>query len=154
MIMKTALARSLAPVLALTAGLAGQASAFPVFPMSYSLSCTGTRSGGAALSLVGRIQFNNLGAAVGSATFVNGSIIQFTSFTATFTNGNANAQGVGGNGIPQGCFRGTASFGGDTFGVLSQFFGCYHETMHGFELTQTASSLGAGTALTCRGTEM
>jgi hypothetical protein len=138
----------------ISTGVIAPAEAFPVFPMSYALSCTGTTGGGAALSLVGRIQFNNHVSALGGAEFVHGSIIQFASFTATFTHGTANAQGVGGNGIPQGCFTGTASFSGDTFGVLNGFFGCYHTTVHGFELTQTSSSLGAGTVLTCRATEM
>jgi len=138
----------------LAMSLYGTAQAFPVNPTSYSLSCTGVKGGGGDLSLVGRIQFNNLTAAVGGAEFVNGSIIQFASFTATFTNGTATAQGTGGNGIPQGCFTGKAIFGGDTFGVLNSFFGCYNETLHGFELTQTSSNLGAGTVLTCRGTEI
>ena len=134
--------------------LLGTAQAFPINPTSYSLSCTGVKGAGGNLSLVGRIQFNNLNAAVGGAEFVNGSIIQFASFTASFTNGTANAQGTGGNGIPQGCFTGKAIFSGDAFGVLNSFFGCYNETLHGFELTQTSSSLGAGTVLTCRGTEI
>jgi hypothetical protein len=138
----------------LAASVFSAAQAFPVSPTSYSLSCTGTKGGGGNLSLVGRVQFNSFTAAVGSAEFVNGSIIQFTSFTATFTNGTGNAQGTTGNNIPQGCFTGTASFSGDAFGVLNGFFGCYNETLHGFELTQTSSSLGAGTTLTCRATEM
>ncbi len=138
----------------LVMGYIADASAFPVFPVSYSLSCTGTNGSGGNLSLVGRIQFNTNAAAVGSAEFVNGSIIQFTSFTASFTNGTGNAQGSTGNLIPQGCFKGTSIFSGDVFGVLSSFFGCYNETQHGFELTQTSSNLGSGSALTCRATEM
>lgn len=137
----------------LAAGSSG-AAAFPVYPISYNLSCTGVSGSGANLSLVGRIQFNNSTAAVGGAEFVNGSIIQFTSFTASFTNGTANAQGTTGNAIPQGCFKGGANFSGDVWGVLSGFFGCYSETLHGFELTQTSSGLGAGTVLTCRATQM
>lgn len=133
--------------------LLGTAQAFPINPTSYSLSCTGVKGAGGNLSLVGRIQFNSLTTAVGGAEFVNGSIVQFASFSATITNGTANAQGTGGNSIPQGCFSGSAIFSGDTFGVLSNFFGCYNETLHGFELTQTSSNLGSGTVLTCRGTE-
>ncbi len=130
------------------------AKAQALFPHSYDLACTGINGGGAALSLVGVIQFNGVISAVGGAEFVNGGIIQFLSFTASFTNGTASAQGVGGNTIPKGCFTGGASFSGDAFGVLSGFFGCYNETTHGFDLTQTSSSLGTGAALTCHAKEM
>ncbi len=61
----------------------GTAQAFPINPTSYSLSCTGVKGAGGNLSLVGRIQFNSLTTAVGGAEFVNGSIIQFASFSAT-----------------------------------------------------------------------
>jgi hypothetical protein len=140
-------------VIIVLASLTGRANAQALFPHTYELSCSGHSSSN-NLSLVGDIQFNSTTAAVGGAEFVNGSIIQFASFTATFTNGTANAQGVGGNGIPKGCFGGTANFSGDTFGVLGHFFGCYSETTHGFTLTQTSSSLGANTALTCDAKEM
>ena len=127
----------------------------PTYPYSYSLSCTGTTGAGAHLSLVGRMQINGPTSAIGGVEFVNGSIIQFASFTATLTEGFANAQGVGGsNSIPRGCFQGSALFSGDTFGVLSGFFGCYNDAVRGFDLTQTSSNLGAGTVLTCQGKEM
>jgi len=130
------------------------AKAQALFPHSYDMVCTGVDGGGAALSLVGDIQFTSPIAALGGAEFIKGSVIQFLSFTATFTNGTANAQGVGGNSIPKGCFTGKGTFSGDSWNVLNGFFDCYNETTHGFDLTQTNSTLGSGAALTCHAKEM
>src|SRR5262245_56249141 len=134
--------------------MAGTARAQALFPHSYDMACTGSDGGGANLSLVGVIQYNSATLAIGGAEFIKGAVIQFLSFSASFTNGTATAQGVGGNGIPRGCFTGKATFSGDSFGVLDTFFGCYNETTHGFDLTQTSSQLGSGSALTCHAKEM
>lgn len=127
-----------------------EAQTFPT--RNYDFSCNGSTSSG-PVGEVGIIQFSTSTAAVGSAelNLNNGSIIRFTSFTATFVNGTANAQGVGGNSIPKACFTASAIFSGDSFGINSKFFGCYNEAAHSFDWVQTVSS---GGTLTCHGIEM
>jgi hypothetical protein len=133
-------------------GAATVAGAQNLPPHNYAFDCHGRTVSDTSFEEVGVIQFTSSTSAAGSAEIdINlGATVEFSSFTAVITNGTANARGTGGNGIPQGCFKGTATWSPNP-GMNTAFFGCYNETAHGFDWVQTASS---GGTLTCKGLEM
>lgn len=126
------------------------AQAQAIFPHSYEFHCNGQDDAGHIVAESGTIDFISATTAIGfvGLNLSNGVITLKQSFTGSFTNGTATPQGVGGNGIPKGCFTGSLTLTGDTFGVNSGFFGCYNESTHGFSWEETAGSV------TCVGIEM
>ena len=148
--------RVLLGVLAIAVSAGGSVSAGPPVPAhpnlaKYDFACTGTYPTDVPVAEVGIIQFTSSTTAIGSAHFNKGDINEFTTFNATILNGTADAQGGGGNGIPRGCFTGAAFFGGDTWGINSNFFGCLNHDAKGFDWVQNAGLSGT---VTCRGTQM
>ena len=132
-------------------GASTLARAQAVYPRNYSFDCHGKTVSDTSFDEVGIIQFTSPTAAAGSAE-INanlGASVEFSSFTATIINGTASARGAGGNRIPAGCFKGTASWTPNP-GMNTAFFGCYNKTP-GFSWVQTVLS---GGTLTCKGLEM
>ena len=120
-------------------------------PTKYSFKCDGQDNSAHPAGTAGTISFSDATDAIGNVqiNISNGLITMREGFTATFVNGTAAADGSGGNGIPTGCFTAALSLSGDTFGVMSNLFGCYTKNKGGFNAVQSV-----GGTLTCEAGEM
>jgi hypothetical protein len=119
---------------------------------SYSFRCHGVDDLARPSGSAGTIEFTSPTDAIGNVqlNLANGAINSRGSFTATFVNGTAAADGSGGNGIPTGCFTASLTIPGDSFGLMSNLFGCYTKGSKGFYAAQS----GGGAQVTCEAGEM
>ena len=118
----------------------------------YAFRCQGLDNLARPAGAAGIIKLTTQTNAIGDVqlNLSSGAITTRTSFTATFVNGTAGADGSGGNGIPTGCFTAALAIPGDTWGLMSNLFGCYTKNLGGFYAAQSSG----GAQVTCEAGEM
>jgi len=141
-----------AVLLAATLVLVFAATASAKGAHSYAFRCQGLDNLARPAGSAGIIKLTTPTNAIGDVqlNLSSGAITSRQSFTATFVNGTAGADGSGGNGIPTGCFTASLTIPGDTWSLMSNLFGCYTKDLKGFYAAQS----GGGAQVTCEAGEM